>query len=562
MRKHKEKVLLFLSGNKHYILLCSVVLFTYLLFKFAYLLQPQFKSVMGVASYLTWHNILEFISILVSFGVFAVTYYTYNQTKNLKSAFLGSVFLATGFIDMFHTLSFKGMADFFIPNISANRATTFWIFSSLIAAIGFIVSSFLPTYSQKKIRKPLLVIPSLCIALIVLIVVTYFPKAFPAMYIDGVGLTPVKKALEYVIMVLFGITLVTVLIEHKKTKDFPQVLFALAILLRICSRVAFVSYVGVYDIYNYLGHIYRFIAFFIIFRVIFIYNIQKPYNELSMAKKEIDDYANNLDRLVDRRTEQLKTVNQKLMEDLIYARDIQRAMLPLNLPSNETVGFCARYFPAESVGGDFYNVFKLDENNIGMYIGDVAGHGVSAAMLMIFLNQCVTVTKELYDGKLEIMSPSSVLEDVYLSFNNTNFRDHIYAVMFYAVYDTSSRELTFSSAGMNVAPLIIYNTGVIAEMEIKGLPICKFSEFYHPQYHNTTLKLSPGDKVLFYTDGIIDAENQNREKFSEERLKVILEKGHAKNCANLSEYIEDNLFGFTGSYPLKDDITFFMMEVT
>ncbi|NLW26580.1 MASE3 domain-containing protein, partial [Acetivibrio saccincola] len=97
---------------KHYIIIIITGAAAYALLEIAGLFEEEFERIMSIANYLTWHYLFEFISILVSFSVFVVSYYTYDQTRNLRTVFLGSVFFTIGMIDMFHTLSFKGMPDF------------------------------------------------------------------------------------------------------------------------------------------------------------------------------------------------------------------------------------------------------------------------------------------------------------------------------------------------------------------------------------------------------------------------------------------------------------------
>lgn len=557
----------FIYRNKSYILLAVIALFSYFLFKVAYMFQQRFHEFMDVATYLAWHNLFEFTAILVSLAVFLVAYYTYGQTKNLRFMFLGSVFLAIGMVDTFHTLSFKGMPAFFIDNDDANRATTFWIIARLLGGLGFLISGLIPVDAKSHIKKWIFVVPAALFSFATFIFVSYFPRLLPAMYIEGKGLTVEKIILEYVIVILLAVTIILFMVEYRKTKDYLMILFSCALILSIFSEFAFISYNKVYDIYNYLGHVYKFIAYFIILRITFTNNVQKPYVELSKAQDALKDYAENLDKLVDQRTvqlremnRQLKAVNLKLLNDIEYARDIQKAMLPTKLPSEKEVFFSARYFPAERVSGDFYNVFKLDQEHIGFYIGDVSGHGVPAAMLTIFINQSIKEKKDRY-GNNYVIAPSEVLKHSYEAFNNTNFKNEVYIVLLYAVYNFKTRELTYASAGLNVMPLITDTSGRVTGLPIRGFPICKFAEFHTAEYEDKTIVLNQGDKVLFYTDGLIEAENTCREQFSEERLKYILKMNGAVTGIQMISGIEKGIFDFIDVSKLKDDITFFVMEV-
>lgn len=560
MEKLRSKKLFF-KNKKPYLLLVAIILFCIAVYESSSLLQPCFKVFINIAPYLTWHNMFEFIAILVSFAIFVVRYFTYDQTRLLRALFLGNVFLSTGIIEAFHTLSFSGMPVFFIENSGANRGTTFWIILSLLSAIGLFIGTLIPIQKKSNLNKRYFLSISLTLCLIIFIVVTYYPEYIPQMYIEDKGLTFAKIYTERLISILFIFTAAKLLFDYKKTKDFQDMIFCYGVIFRMFAGYAFVRYVKIDDIYNFIGHIFLCIAYFLFFRVAFINNVQQPYLQLAKAKKVLKKHAENLDKAVNERTQELKKLNQKLLDDLEYARDIQKAMLPARLPDEREVSFYAQYFPVESVGGDFYNIFKLDENSIGMYIGDVSGHGVSAAMLTVFINQSIATIKEKAGDAFEIIKPSMVLKKVYEEFNRINFKDDVYLVMIYAIFNIKNKELTYSSAGMNVAPLIIEKFGRTKELEIHGFPICKFSEFYSANYVDSAIKLNDGDKVLFYTDGITEAEGQNDERFSEERLIEIVSLNSGNSCSIIGEHITNEVFNFIDMSKLNDDITLFIMEV-
>ncbi|HOM01808.1 MAG TPA: MASE3 domain-containing protein [Acetivibrio sp.] len=549
------------SKYKEYVLLVIIAAIASIIFGIAYLLKEKFGTIMSVESFLAWHNVLEFTSVLISFTVFVVSYYTYEQTGNLRSAFLGSVFLGVGMLDAFHTLSYKGMPSFLIENISANRATTLWIFARTVTSLGFFVSSFIPPNAKIRVNRVVFVVVPLVSSVGMLYLVTYRPGVLPPMYVEGSGLTHHKIYFEHLIIMLFALSILMFIREYKTSKNKMVLLLCISLEIAIFSEAAFVLYFSVYDIYNYLGHIYKFIAFFIIFRAVFINNIQEPYRKLSKAKQKLREHAESLDMMVRERTKELESLNQKLMEDLKYARDIQKSVFTLRNQDWEKVRFEVKNYSSEMVSGDFCNVFKIDNDNIGFYIGDVSGHGVPAAMLTIFLNQTIKTLIEMEINELNIISPSEVLENIYRSFNTTNFDEHVYIVMIYGVYNRHTHILTYSSAGLNVSPILIKPSGEISEIEIKGFPICKFIEFYSGEYENHMLELNKDEKILFYTDGLIEVQNTENSFFGDVRLKEILKKNHKKPAQELSRLISSSIFGFAGTKEIKDDITFLLMEV-
>jgi sigma-B regulation protein RsbU (phosphoserine phosphatase) len=469
-------------------------------------------------------------------------------------------------LDTFHTLSYKGMPYFLIENSDANRATTLWIIARLVGAVGIALGSLIRSGKRSRINRNVFLAVSVAFSLCVLVIVTYFPDALPAMYIEGMGITFTKIILEYIVIGFLCFAGVMFLKQYFQYGGKSDILFALAIAVSVFSELAFVSYDSVYDIYNYVGHVYKFVAYFIVFRVAFIDNIEKPYLALFNARDKLKKYSGNLNRLVAERTQELQSanrelnlLNQKLLDDLEYARDIQNAILPREFPNSEQVQFDAKYYPAERVSGDFYNIFRLDEHKIGLYIGDVSGHGVPAAMLTVFLNQSIKTSKELDDTSLEILKPSRVLQKLYELYNKVNFRDEAYILIFYGIYDIKTKEFLYSSAGMNTQPLLIKKNNKISEIESRGLPLCNLMDLIKAEYTDTTLQLESGDRLFFYTDGIVELRNKETGRsFTLRDLKQHL----TRNDEELFEELDRSIGLVTEGSALRDDITFFMMKIT
>ena len=388
-----------------------------------------------------------------------MAYFTYNQTRDLRSIFIGSIFLTVGILDALHTLSYKGMPAFFIENYEANRATTLWIISRLIASSGSLAIAFMPQGARVSTKRRLFLIIPVLFSIIVFFITTYYPQIIPPMFVEGSGLTRFKILMEYLVVFLFFMAFLKIFHEYKETKNRILIYICIFLAMSIFSELAFVLYLSVYDIYNYLGHIYKFVASFFIFKAIFIKDVQQPYHKLYKAKQKIGEYAANLDKVIQDRTYELTELNEKLLKDLEYARNIQKAIFTPRAPSFGGVVFEAKYCTAERVGGDFYNIFRLDKENVGFYIGDVSGHGVPAAMLAVFLNQTIKTLIEMEANSLDATDPSKVLGSIYKTFNDTNFSEDVYIVMLYAVYNTKSRNIKYSSAGLNVHPILMRAVG-------------------------------------------------------------------------------------------------------
>lgn len=556
-----KKIRLF-DNIKKYDKVIFVFIFSIILYIIAAYYNNVFVDIMSVASYLTWHIIFEFAGILVSFSLFTVTYFIYEESGSLRMIVLGCAFLAMGFLDAFHTLSFKGMADFFITNDTANRATTLWILSRVFGSLGFMSAVFIPSHIIYKIKKRFFAATTIVFTIILFLVVTYFPHFFPAMLIEGQGLTYIKIILEYIIILIMGVTFIMVVAEYKKTNSKREYMFMIALVLSIFSEFSFTNYGSVYDAFNYIGHLYKIIAYIILYKAIYIENVSVPYREMKIARNELKEYSDNLNIIVKQRTKELEEMNEVLMTDIEYAKEMQRSLLPAQMPQDISVSFHAEYLAAERLSGDFYNVIKLDENNIAIYIGDVSGHGVSAAMLTVFANQNIKPLKEEEDLSEEIIEPGYVLKTIYKGFNKTNFNVETYIVMLYGIYNIKSKCFTYASAGINVPPYIIKKSGEVLEMNIKGFPICKLGDYVMPFYDDRTVQLESGDKILFYSDGLVEVKNKNNVIYGQQKMEEFIKRNCKLNSTELNVAIKSNLYNHMGNDgKLMDDATFLIMEV-
>lgn len=358
------------------------------------------------------------------------------------------------------------------------------------------------------------------------------------------------------------ITFIVVLSEYKRTGQRREHQFMIAIIFLISSEFAFTNYGSVYDAFNYIGHIYKIIAYIILYKAIYIENVSEPYREMKKARNELKKYSDNLNLIVKQRTQEVDEVNSMLLKDIEYAKEMQLCLMPTKMPDDLSVSFYAEYLSAERLSGDFYNVIKLDENNIAIYIGDVAGHGVSAAMLTVFANQNILPLKQEENKSNRIISPGVVLDTIYKGFNNTNFKDETYILMLYGIYNKKDKLFTYASAGMNVSPYIIKSSGEVLELNSKGFSICKLGEYIIPSYEDRIVEMESGDKLLLYSDGLIEAKNINNEIYSQEKMKEFLKKNHTLNAKDLEIEIKINLFNHIGHIEkLMDDVTFLIMEV-
>ena len=224
-----------------------------------------------IYSFLLFHSIAEIFSIVIAGGVFFVGWNSRRYMENSFFLVLGVSSLFIGIIDLIHTLSYSGMAIF--TGFSPNLPTSLWIAARYLQAISCLLASLL----IKRIVKPIILIVSYLGATI-LLVVLIFVKLFPLCYIDG--LTPFKIVSEYIIILIL---LICLLIIFKQKIEFDKrvlILMVFSIISTMIAELAFTFYIDVYDVSNLLGHIFKIIAFYLLYKSIIQIGIKEPFNLL------------------------------------------------------------------------------------------------------------------------------------------------------------------------------------------------------------------------------------------------------------------------------------------
>lgn len=240
--------------------------------------------------------------------------------------------------------------------------------------------------------------------------------------------------------------------------------------------------------------------------------------------------------------------NKKMRRDLSVARRIQEKILPgVGKKYNLNIEYV--YSPSEMLSGDIFDIFAIDSENLGVYIADVSGHGVSASMMTMFIRQSMRSIKD------EILSPSIALKELQNDFYNLNLEVDKYFTIFYGVFNKTTYEFRYSNAGHNCLPIVYNSKGNIELLELKGYPI--LSLFEEVQYAEKSILLEKHDKVLLYTDGIIEVRNKNGKEFGMDGLVDLI-----KDNLDISiSEIEDNIIHFSWGEQ-EDDIAIVLLDVS
>ncbi len=287
------------SATRFTLLTCLIGGLPLLLLQF---FSSQFYFVMNVPAYLVFHNIVEFFSVMVSLSIFGVSWYSYEQSGNRHTLFLGSAFLGIGLLDFMHALGYSGMSDFVTPN-SPLKSTEYWIAARLFMATAFVISAYIYQTSHSRwINKAIVMTLSLFFPALAFIAVTYFPGDIPATYIPGIGLTPFKTGSEYLIILMLIWAFAAYWFRCAKAKELGLDYFLAGLILCIYSEFQFSSYQSVFDSYNIIGHLYKIVAFFLIYKGIFSISVKLPYILLQQSNQqlqfEISEHKKSEQRIV------------------------------------------------------------------------------------------------------------------------------------------------------------------------------------------------------------------------------------------------------------------------
>ena len=248
---------------------------------------PTGVTVQGIPYYLEWHALMEVASIVVSAMVFAVGWRSRTRPGSVDMTFLAILFLAVGMIDFAHTFSYAGMPGYFSEN-NPDKHLNFWMAARLLAAIGLLVIAFQPWRKHIGITHKRLMLGSTIAGAIVLqwMVINHL-DLFPRWFIPDEGLTPLKIYGEFFIIAL-NLLAAALLWRHMKSPQPAHmvVLFA-AVCVMAMSEIFFSIYTTISGVYNVLGHLYKVIAYVLIYRVFVVEAIEYPYTKLAIAEQNL-----------------------------------------------------------------------------------------------------------------------------------------------------------------------------------------------------------------------------------------------------------------------------------
>ena len=268
-----------------------------------------------------------------------------------------------------------------------------------------------------------------------------------------------------------------------------------------------------------------------------------------------------------RSREELRAKNLIMEENLHMAREIQNAMLPQQypvFPRNATPGksafqFVHRYQPAETVSGDFFSLSALSDDEAGVFICDVTGHGVRAALVTAMIRALVEELKPLaHDPGMFLRKLNS---DLCIILKTTG--SPMLTTAFYLVANWRTGQMRFANAG-HPKPLLVRRSAYCVEplANASGKSQPALGLFEDPPYQTSEAAITPGDLVMLFTDGLYEVQDQNEELYSQERLMADVKNLLKKPAGQLFDKLLETVRDFSVDHKFDDDVCLVGMEYT
>jgi phosphoserine phosphatase RsbU/P len=269
-----------------------------------------------------------------------------------------------------------------------------------------------------------------------------------------------------------------------------------------------------------------------------------------ITKKKIAEKALELSE------KRLRYRNEIMENDLKNAQLIQKALLPKEIPCIPQLKIDYRYFPLESVGGDYFSFTQLQEGGMGVFLGDVTGHGVSAALFLALVKAFADRACRKFGQhpkKFFAALNTDLIDNM-----TTNFLTAIYGFFKFHKAKTNRTIFTFSKGG-HPPPIIFHaETKKVELLDVKGTLLGALEDM---EYEDVVVELTKGDRLYLYTDGVPETMDGENNIFGMKRLCTLLKKANKQSLEKSLDGVIQELEVYRGETPLHDDIVIIGFEV-
>ncbi len=281
--------------------------------------------------------------------------------------------------------------------------------------------------------------------------------------------------------------------------------------------------------------------------------ISKPYNsaELRIKLRNAERIIGYETRLIEKNV-QLKKAMSQIQHDLEQAAEVHRSLLPTEAESHQGINADWLFFPSNKVGGDIFNIVPISPNYFAVYLVDVVGHGIAAAMEAMAISKFLTPNFLHY----QLNSASSVAKELNGIFQSTDTVMQSFT-MALGILNTRTNQLRMVHAG-HPPSLLIHRDGTSHVIEGGGLPL---GILENSTYTDSVTQLEKGDRIYLYSDGVLECENAQEEFYGLNRFKQLLETTADQSLSQSLEIIHSSIKRWGNNESFDDDVTILAIQL-
>jgi serine phosphatase RsbU (regulator of sigma subunit) len=332
-------------------------------------------------------------------------------------------------------------------------------------------------------------------------------------------------------------------------------------LLSSSAELDAAAWAGLVGITGLLATIY---AVAVAMALVMILTLSRAVNQLSRAtetvrhgdftaripirrKDQIGELHSSFNQMSENLEALIQTAAQKeiLENELEIARNLQQSLLPTDLPSSESIDFATLFEPSAAIGGDYFDILRIDDTRLAVVVSDVSGHGLSTGLRMAMLKAALVILVE------ESKEPTEILRRL-SSMIRADREGHFFATATVAVIDFRQGSVELTNAGH--PPTYLLRRGNVEEILLPGNPLGALGE----SYGSTSFQLEAGDVLVWLSDGLIEAVDPTGEPFGYHRVQSVL-AGTAASAADVRNRLVDGVKHHTAGQPPEDDMTLVAM---
>ncbi|OGC09066.1 hypothetical protein A2V82_12685 [candidate division KSB1 bacterium RBG_16_48_16] len=250
---------------------------------------------------------------------------------------------------------------------------------------------------------------------------------------------------------------------------------------------------------------------------------------------------------------QIQIEAEAMERELETARQIQQFLLPQTLPEFDDIQLAARLIPARQVGGDYYNVISIGEQQSLFFVADVTGKGIPAALIVSTIDSCLNTYLKIDTDRLDLLKLVSSMNMVLIE-STTETR---FATAWFGLYHHKKRIMQSVNAGHNAPVLYREKSGEMILLQQGGL----FLGGLEVPYEMEEIALDTGDVLVFFTDGVTEAWNRKQDEYGDERLQQVIRRNVSKSAEDILQAIAKDVKEHVGKAQQSDDFTCAVIKV-